>query len=615
MLKTTASRDPRSIAVVAGLFALLCLNVAVGLSRGFDRVDGGLVLRVVASPGVALGWGGVVLLVVAIPYALLAWIRGRRAGKLLSIIGAVVFAVAVGALVGVFSSPTAAGGGRLAGAIGAYLKTSLGAGLAATALAVIAMPSLLLALAPLILESGVVRVADAARKSATGVAGAPKPWYPERKIGPDGEEEPVVFSGSHDVGPVRFRDEADDAANGESAGSPGSTVSLSPPPVAGPAARKRKPIEGVRFADGLPDDAVAAPSIAAEEPLNGAPSVHAAVDVTVASSAATAIATAGASFPLARAPHAEPPLPDGVRYSTSSMEDEPPPAPPPETPPTFAEPPPVEAVSDAPLPVAERLVVEDLAFATADAVAADVQPLAPEPAPEPPSEPAAPTPAPARVAPSRPSEPRPAATPQSARSLVAAAMSVRLPVAIEAAAPSSDAPSTSGASYRRKLAATGLIDGPREEPVLVDRPARTRARPARPKDIQAAIRGLFSSLPLDELPPVQPVIDPPEAPPPEPRIEAPGQTALFDVTSASVGRHTSSNDPLYGPSVDAAIERGSASLVLLKRRLGVGYARAASLMEALVTDGILGEMTASGSRPTLLSAAEWARRSKAVVTR
>jgi S-DNA-T family DNA segregation ATPase FtsK/SpoIIIE len=65
---------------------------------------------------------------------------------------------------------------------------------------------------------------------------------------------------------------------------------------------------------------------------------------------------------------------------------------------------------------------------------------------------------------------------------------------------------------------------------------------------------------------------------------------------------------LFGASVEAALERGSASLVLLKRKLGVGYARAAALMEALVEEGILGEMTASGSRPTLITAAEWGRR-------
>ena len=111
---------------------------------------------------------------------------------------------------------------------------------------------------------------------------------------------------------------------------------------------------------------------------------------------------------------------------------------------------------------------------------------------------------------------------------------------------------------------------------------------------------------------MQPAIDPPEEPvKPEPRIDPPGQRTLFDdatVPRAPGARHPGTGDALFGPSVEAALERGSASLVLLKRKLGVGYARAASLMEALVEEGILGEMTASGSRPTLITLAEWHQR-------
>jgi S-DNA-T family DNA segregation ATPase FtsK/SpoIIIE len=126
---------------------------------------------------------------------------------------------------------------------------------------------------------------------------------------------------------------------------------------------------------------------------------------------------------------------------------------------------------------------------------------------------------------------------------------------------------------------------------------------------------LFSSLPVEELPPVPPPIDDAvdASGAVEPRLDAPGQTNLFEdgVTLAVGGRHPATDDPLFAASVEAALERGSASLVLLKRRLGVGYARAAGLMEALVAEGVLGEMTASGSRPTLITATEWARRRRA----
>ena len=56
------------------------------------------------------------------------------------------------------------------------------------------------------------------------------------------------------------------------------------------------------------------------------------------------------------------------------------------------------------------------------------------------------------------------------------------------------------------------------------------------------------------------------------------------------------------------MERSAASSVLLSRRLGIGYAQARALVELLVKDGILGEMTPSGSRPLLISPEEWDER-------
>src|SRR5262245_19405359 len=91
-------KDLPSIALLAGLSALLCFDVAVGVGKGFDRIGGNVLVRLLGAPGIALGWGGVALLLVAIPFALLGWIRGRRTGTLQSIAGAVVFALAVGAI-------------------------------------------------------------------------------------------------------------------------------------------------------------------------------------------------------------------------------------------------------------------------------------------------------------------------------------------------------------------------------------------------------------------------------------------------------------------------------------------------------------------------------------
>jgi len=106
-------------------------------------------------------------------------------------------------------------------------------------------------------------------------------------------------------------------------------------------------------------------------------------------------------------------------------------------------------------------------------------------------------------------------------------------------------------------------------------------------------------------------LEPESSPAPTPLPDPPGQLRLFDPgTPEPEDRHPGLDDPLFHASVEAAMERGSASLVLLKRKLGVGYARAATLMDALVAEGILGEMTASGSRPTLLTPGEWARRKR-----
>ena len=150
-----------------------------------------------------------------------------------------------------------------------------------------------------------------------------------------------------------------------------------------------------------------------------------------------------------------------------------------------------------------------------------------------------------------------------------------------------------------------------------DRPGRTpqpKPRPSPPTaDFREALRGLFSSLPVEELPPmrVSESLDPELPAEPAPAADSPGQLKLFDPGTPDPGeRHPGLEDELFGASVEAALERGSASLVLLKRRLGVGYARAATLMDALVSEGILGEMTASGSRPTLLTPGEWARRKR-----
>ncbi|MCC7139079.1 MAG: hypothetical protein IT460_11710 [Planctomycetes bacterium] len=528
--KRLASRDVLWIGVISGLCGLLCVAVALGLTKGFDRPSVGIAWRLVAAPGIALGWGGVALVLVAIPYALLTWMRGRAGGKLVSVLGALVFAFGVGGLAGLFTHPAAAGGGRLAGGLATLLRDGVGTGFATALLALIAVPGLLLALAPLVLAGTGAKVASG---PAVPVATSARGWYPERRVGDDGEELPVEFRGSADVGPVRYRDAGETPAPAPVA----ATTSLSPPAATGPAAKKPKTISGVRFADEPTEAPVAAPPPPAEA--------------------------------------AEDALPAGVRYAPTS--------------------------APAPVPL--------------EALGAPTEPEAPATAPALPEVTAAAAPQSADAPPA----------PTSPAGTEALAPEVAPPAPAETSAPSgpTDAPAPGSLderrkrseSYRRKLSATGIVDGPRPDPEEggARPPPRPKPRPARPRDVADAIRGLFSSLPMEELPPVQPAIDPPEpVRTEEPRVDAPGQTALvFDAPAADAvpaRRGSTASDPLFSASVEAALERGAASLVLLKRKLGVGYARAASLMEALVAEGIVGEMSASGSRPTLITATEWARR-------
>lgn len=59
--------------------------------------------------------------------------------------------------------------------------------------------------------------------------------------------------------------------------------------------------------------------------------------------------------------------------------------------------------------------------------------------------------------------------------------------------------------------------------------------------------------------------------------------------------YTNDNDELYEDAKDAVIEEQNASITFLQRRLGIGYARAAHLMDMLEENNIVG--VADGSKP------------------
>ena len=58
-------------------------------------------------------------------------------------------------------------------------------------------------------------------------------------------------------------------------------------------------------------------------------------------------------------------------------------------------------------------------------------------------------------------------------------------------------------------------------------------------------------------------------------------------------------DELFDQAVEAVRERGRGSVVVLQRRLGIGFTRATRVLAQLVEQNILGAENASGSHPLL----------------
>ena len=65
------------------------------------------------------------------------------------------------------------------------------------------------------------------------------------------------------------------------------------------------------------------------------------------------------------------------------------------------------------------------------------------------------------------------------------------------------------------------------------------------------------------------------------------------------------NDDLYSDAVDVVIREGRGSVSLLQRALGVGYGRAARMIDYMAEDGIVGEYNGAHAREVLYSAEQW----------
>jgi S-DNA-T family DNA segregation ATPase FtsK/SpoIIIE len=65
------------------------------------------------------------------------------------------------------------------------------------------------------------------------------------------------------------------------------------------------------------------------------------------------------------------------------------------------------------------------------------------------------------------------------------------------------------------------------------------------------------------------------------------------------------NDELYEPAVEVVIREGRGSVSLLQRTLGIGYGRAARLIDYMAEDGLVGPYNGSNAREVLYTPEQW----------
>ena len=65
-------------------------------------------------------------------------------------------------------------------------------------------------------------------------------------------------------------------------------------------------------------------------------------------------------------------------------------------------------------------------------------------------------------------------------------------------------------------------------------------------------------------------------------------------------------DELYEAAIDVIVREGRGSVSLLQRALGIGYGRAARLVDYMAEDGIVGDYNGSQAREVLFTPEHWA---------
>jgi S-DNA-T family DNA segregation ATPase FtsK/SpoIIIE len=81
-----------------------------------------------------------------------------------------------------------------------------------------------------------------------------------------------------------------------------------------------------------------------------------------------------------------------------------------------------------------------------------------------------------------------------------------------------------------------------------------------------------------------------------------------EVEAAAGGGNFQGRDDLYNAAVDIVVRERRGSCSLLQRALGIGYGRAARLIDFMAEDGVVGQYNGSQARDVLISLEEWETR-------
>jgi S-DNA-T family DNA segregation ATPase FtsK/SpoIIIE len=88
------------------------------------------------------------------------------------------------------------------------------------------------------------------------------------------------------------------------------------------------------------------------------------------------------------------------------------------------------------------------------------------------------------------------------------------------------------------------------------------------------------------------------------------QLKTKDELEAAGGGNFQSRDELYETAVDIVVRERRGSVSLLQRALGIGYGRAARLIDFMAEDGVVGQYNGAQAREVLVSLEEWESRNQ-----